>query len=132
MNKALILLAFSLFLFGCAQQYGASPTPVLATPEPSQSAPSPGASPSQAAAGASVEISGFAFEPAELSVSVGTTVTWTNKDAAPHQVVSDSGSELASETLSQGGSYSHVFNAAGTFEYHCAIHPNMTGRIIVS
>ena len=78
-----------------------------------------------------VTIKSFAFSPAALTVSVGTTVTWTNEDSTTHTVTSDSGSELASEQLSNGQSYTHTFNTAGTYDYHCSIHTTMKGKIIV-
>lgn len=80
----------------------------------------------------SIEISSFVFAPQTLSIKAGETITWTNKDAAPHTVTSDSGSELASPTISQGQSYSHTFNLAGEYSYHCAFHPGMKAKVIVS
>jgi len=79
-----------------------------------------------------IEINNFAFVPASLNVKAGDTIIWTNKDSAPHTVVSDSGSEIGSATLSQGNNYSHTFNTAGTFNYHCSIHPGMKANIVVS
>ncbi len=78
-----------------------------------------------------VTIQNFAFSPATLTVKAGDTVVWTNQDSSSHTVVSDSGSEIASGTLPQGGTYSHTFNSAGTYDYHCGIHQNMKGKIIV-
>jgi amicyanin len=80
---------------------------------------------------ASVSISGFAFGPATLTVKKGATVTWTNRDTAPHTVTSDSGSVLGSDTLKTGQSYSATFTEAGTFSYHCAFHPMMKATIVV-
>ena len=79
----------------------------------------------------SIGITGFAFQPAALSVKVGTTVTWTNNDNASHTVTSNAGSELNSQTLSNGGTYSHTFTVPGSFSYHCAIHPSMQGSVTV-
>jgi amicyanin len=79
----------------------------------------------------SVDIVNFAFSPQNIIIQVGDTVTWTNQDSAPHTVTSDSGSELDSELLSQGQSYSHTFNDPGTFEYHCTPHPFMIGTVTV-
>ncbi len=79
-----------------------------------------------------VTIQNFAFSPKTLTVAPGTTVMWTNKDSAPHTVTSDSGSTLASGDLSQGKSYTHTFTKAGTYMYHCAIHPYMKATVIVS
>ena len=79
----------------------------------------------------SIEISDFIFLPLELKIKQGGTITWTNKDKAGHTITSDSGSELNSELLSQGQTYSHVFNTKGTFEYHCTPHPYMKAKVIV-
>ncbi|MEK6827252.1 MAG: cupredoxin family copper-binding protein [Nanoarchaeota archaeon] len=83
------------------------------------------------ATGNNIDISNFAFVPSDLVVKVGDIVTWTNKDIAPHIIVSDTGNELTSEKLNQGNSYSHIFTTAGTYNYHCSIHPSMKGQIIV-
>lgn len=84
------------------------------------------------AANASVNISGFAFVPASVTVSVGDTVTWTNSDTAPHTATSDTAGVFGSPTLNQGGTFSHTFTTAGTFAYHCNIHPSMTGTVVVT
>ena len=82
-------------------------------------------------AAVTVDIQGYKFSPATITIKKGTTVTWTNQDSAPHTVTSTSGSELASDTLSKGGAYSHTFDKAGTFDYHCTVHPNMKAKVIV-
>lgn len=79
----------------------------------------------------SVFISGFAFNPDSRTVPVGTTITWRNDDSAPHTVTSDSGNELASPTLNRGQTYTHTFNSAGVYSYHCTLHPTMRGTITV-
>lgn len=78
-----------------------------------------------------VTIQNFAFMPTPLTVPVGTTVTWTNRDSASHTATSDTGM-WDSGTLSTGKSFSFTFNQAGTFAYHCNIHPNMHGSIVVT
>ncbi len=88
------------------------------------------ASTSQASGGSSVTIQGFAFSPSTLTVSVGTKVTWTNKDGTTHTVTSDTG-VFNSGNVANGGSYTYTFNTAGTFSYHCSIHSTMTGTIVV-
>ena len=75
-----------------------------------------------------VDIKNFAFDPANLTVSVGTTVKWENYDSVPHQIA---GEGFGSGSLGQGGDYFFTFNQAGTYNYHCAIHPSMTGTITV-
>lgn len=83
---------------------------------------------------AKVEIKNFSFSPATLTIKAGTIVVWTNQDPVPHQIASDSASNLSgliSSALSQGQSYSFTFTKTGTFGYHCQIHPSMAGTIIV-
>jgi len=78
-----------------------------------------------------IAISGFAFDPATLTIPVGASVIWTNKDSVQHTIVSDSGNEINSDAISQGETYVHTFNTPGTYTYHCGIHPSMKGTIIV-
>lgn len=78
-----------------------------------------------------IEINNFAFSPSTLTIKVGDSVTWINKDSATHTVTSDSGSELSSSNIASEKSYSHTFNVAGTYNYHCSIHTVMKGIIIV-
>jgi plastocyanin len=77
-----------------------------------------------------VEIQSFAFSPATLTVKRGTTVIWTQMDSTPHTIMSDAGIFKSAE-LSKGQTYSNLFKDAGTFTYHCSIHPSMTGTIVV-
>jgi plastocyanin len=79
-----------------------------------------------------VNISNFAFVPATLTIPVGTTVTWTNKDEEPHTVVSNDGSTFHSAALGTDGIYSFTFQTAGTFDYVCSIHPMMHGTVVVT
>jgi len=74
-------------------------------------------------------IQGFGY-PYELQVAAGTTVTWVNHDAVPHDVVAYDGS-WASPLLAQGETYSRTFTAAGRFAYTCSIHPYMQAAIVV-
>lgn len=78
-----------------------------------------------------VTIQNYTFSPASVTVPVGSTVQWTNLDVAAHQVSSDSMAFLT-PPLSQGSSYSWTFMHQGTFPYHCAIHPSMTGTVRVT
>jgi plastocyanin len=77
-----------------------------------------------------VTIADFAFSPASLTINVGDTVTWTNNDSATHTATATDGSFDTGE-LAQGASGSITFDTAGTFNYICSIHPQMTGTIIV-
>jgi plastocyanin len=82
------------------------------------------------AAPAEVRISNFTFDPPTLTVPVGATVTWTNRDDEPHTVTSTGGG-FTSPALDTDESFSFRFDAAGSYAYHCAIHPHMTGTIVV-
>jgi plastocyanin len=83
------------------------------------------------AAGHEVVMEGFAFTPAELTVAVGTTVTWTNRDAARHDVVADDGT-FASPLFGAGETFSFTFESPGEYPYTCTVHPGMAGRIVVT
>jgi len=78
-----------------------------------------------------VFIQGMAFDPGTITVAANTTITWTNKDGVAHTITSDTGL-FDSGTISANGVYSHLFNTAGTFPYHCTIHPAMTANVIVN
>lgn len=86
----------------------------------------------QTAAGAQVAVSiaNFAYDPTPLTVNVGDTVTWTNNDSTAHTVTSSDGS-IQSGTLQPGQSFSFTFTTAGTFDYHCEFHANMSGQVVV-
>jgi plastocyanin len=77
-----------------------------------------------------VRIIDFAFEPAALTVAPGTRVTWTHAGQAPHTVTSDTGA-FDSGRLTGGQTFAFTFTSAGTFAYHCEIHPNMRARVVV-
>ena len=72
----------------------------------------------------SINISGFAFNPLRDSVAVGTTITWTNRDASAHTVTSDQ-ALFDSGSMGQNATFSHQFNSTGDFMYHCAFHSSM-------
>ena len=78
---------------------------------------------------ANVTIDNFTFTPAELTVKVGTTVTWKNHDDIPHTVVS--AGKFRSKALDTDDSFSFTFTAAGDYPYFCSLHPHMTGTIKV-
>ena len=76
-----------------------------------------------------VMIDNFTFEPAQLTVKVGTTVTWKNRYDIPHTVVS--AGKFRSKTMDTDDSYSFTFTAAGDYKYFCSLHPHMTGTVKV-
>jgi plastocyanin len=77
-----------------------------------------------------VKIDNFTFGPGTLTVAVGTTVTWTNKDDIPHTVVSTDGA-FKSKVLDTDEKFSFTFSKPGSYPYFCSIHPKMTGKVVV-
>jgi plastocyanin len=109
--------------------------PTGGTPAASAQAPTPGASAggggggaacAPAAAGATatvkVDIKDFKFAPQPVNAKVGDTVGWTNGDSSPHTATMDDGS-CSTDTIAQGATGLLTFNKAGTYTYHCKIHP---------
>jgi len=77
-----------------------------------------------------VSIVDFAFKPDAVTVKAGTTVTWTNHGRT-HTVTADAGS-FDSGHISSGGTFSMTFKKAGTYAYHCSIHPSMVAQVVVT
>jgi len=128
------LAALALFaavaLAACAGG-GATTSPSAAAPSEAPSAAAGGAcAPSTSAATVSVTIAGFAF-PATIAAKVGDVVGFTNEDGAPHTATLDDGT-CTTENLAQGATGSLVFSTAGSYPFHCKIHPNMTGTVEVA
>lgn len=114
-----------LLLGGCSQ-----PRPVATSTAPNTTAMSITA-PAAPVRGDQVSIDGFAFAPVTLTVSAGTTVTWTNRDEEPHTVAASDGS-FHSPGMGTGATFTHTFSTAGTFDYVCSIHPMMRGTVVVT
>jgi plastocyanin len=138
MRPAVTVAASLLTVFmlaACSSGSGTTTAPVVtdapSEPAPSADAPTAGCAPSSETAAVTVEIAGFEFGPAEATASVGDTVSWSNADAAPHTATLDGG-ECETGNIPAGGAGGLVFNTAGTFAYHCAIHPTMKGSITIS
>jgi plastocyanin len=89
-----------------------------------------GASQPASQATKAVAIKATGFSPASVTISTTDAVKWTNRDTKDHQIVANNGS-FASAVIKPGRSYTHTFNTAGTFRYHDALHPALTGRVIV-
>ncbi len=79
---------------------------------------------------ASVTIEGFAFQPGNLEIPVGATVTWTNRDSAPHDATARNG-DWRTQRLSDGENDTLTFESAGEYDYYCSIHPSMKARLVV-
>jgi len=102
----------------------------------------PASTPSSSAGGTSVAIANYAFTPQTLTVKAGTTVTWTNKDSVPHNVISATNMSTSATTtntftsgnFNQGQTFTFTFSKPGTYYYECSIHAAMAamhGKIIV-
>jgi len=137
--RRLPVLAFSLFallaLSACASSTGGTAAPAASAPSaaPAASAPAAGGggcSTSSEAAAVTVNIQNFAFDPPEVTAAVGETIGWTNADSAPHTATTDDG-RCDTGNIAQNASAGLVFDAAGTYTYHCSVHPNMTGTITI-
>lgn len=130
---------------GGASPDNSAPTPVFASGTETPGFPPGGATPdampgmsmpppTQAAAPAgpnAVNIDGFAFTPATLTVKAGTTVTWVNHDEEPHTVAANDGG-FHSPGMGAGATYTFTFTKAGTFAYICSIHPFMKATVVVT
>lgn len=133
-----VAVAGLLLLAGCgtaARTPAAAPTSVAAPAMPSMtmpmSAPASSGAVQAPVGGNAVSIQNFAFAPANLTVKVGTEVTWTNADEDPHTVVAKGG-QFKSEVLQTGATYTFTFTTPGTYEYLCSIHPFMTATVVVT
>ena len=115
-------ILFSGLIIGCQSQAPSVPSATTtASSGPTASAPID-----------FVDISGFAFNPSTITILKDTTITWNNNDGVAHTVTSTSGPvAFDSGTFSTGGTFSFKFSSVGTYEYHCSIHPSMTGTIVV-
>jgi len=122
---AILALGLVLALVGCGGSgdgdstgYGGSTTP------PAEDTPGS----TSGTSGTTITEEGLAFSPTTLTVKVGDTVTFTNNDSAPHNVLIDD-QELG--TQGQGDSKTWTATAAGSFPFSCTVHPSMTGEITV-
>jgi plastocyanin len=91
-----------------------------------------GAGPSQKArkpAAHTVTIDATSFQPASLTIAVGDSVTWVNKDVIPHTATSTKGQTFDSGTIASGKSWKQTFKSRGDVAYVCEFHPTMKGRL---
>ncbi len=89
------------------------------------------AAPVLAADGAVVAISNFTFNPPEIKIHLGDSLTFRNDDDIPHQVIASDGS-FKSKALDTGDTSVFTFKTAGEFGYFCGLHPHMVGKVIVA
>lgn len=121
-----VLIILGAGVYYIASNYNYSATPNIPATPVSNTSKAP-ATPS-----VTISIKNFSFNPSTLTVKAGTKVTWVNNDSVPHTITSDTGSLLNSPTLPSGQSFSFAFNSPGTANYHCNIHPNMKGAVVVT
>jgi len=124
-----VVTAVAMLAIACGSYSSPAPTP---SPTPT---PTPTPAPGGASAAVSIPkgaeaLGNKAFTPDALDVAVGTTVTWTNTDSTSHTSTSDA-SGWNSGIVAPGKTFSFAFQNAGTFSYHCAIHPGMIGSVTV-
>jgi len=86
---------------------------------------------SASAMATTIKIDNFSFIPQNSTVPVGGTITWVNADDVPHKIVSSDGKFTASPPLDTNDRYAFRFTQPGRYEYFCALHPKMTGTIVV-
>jgi len=109
----------------------APPTTGPAAPAPTgQAAPAPTTPGQPAGAFAAVDIEDLAYRPGTLNAQVGQKVVWSNQDSAPHTVTANN--LTWGKNIAPGSTYVRVFDRPGTFPYHCAIHRDMRGILVVS
>jgi plastocyanin len=92
--------------------------------------PSVAANDQSSVANVEVKIDNFSFGPQTVTVPVGATVTWINRDDIPHTVVSTDGL-FNSKVRDTDEKFSYTFAKAGTYPYYCSVHPKMTGKVVV-
>ncbi len=91
----------------------------------------PASTPAAAGGAVAVKMKDIQFEPRDVTVKAGQTITWTNDDSVNHNVIAQSGASFKSKDFGEGGSFSFKAAKAGTIKYVCTIHPGMTGTITV-
>src|SRR5712692_4617853 len=127
-GTGLVLVCTSLIV-GCGGT-SSPPTASMPLPTPSPVPGTPGPAVTVIMPKGASDLTTTAYVPNPVSVSAGTTVTWTNNDDVPHTSTSTTG-VFDSGNVPAGGSYSLKFQSAGSFSYYCIYHPRMVGTIIV-
>ena len=124
LNKTIVIALLVTLGAGCGKGY--SSTPASPSPTPAPVGPSSSVTIPTGAA----SLGDRAYSPDEITVAIGSTVTWTNTDTVAHTSTSN-GSGWNSGTIAPGQQFSTTLQTAGTFAYHCAIHPGMVGTVTV-
>ncbi len=145
MKKEILFIVLGILVIGVGgyywlgqkgDNYMPMPPAPAPLPTPTNVPPAPPASPNPSPippAPVSVEILNYQYSPKTISVKVGTTVTWTNKDTIPHTVTASGSNGGPDSTLfGLNGTYSYTFDKAGTYDYYCKPHPYMKGTVVVT
>jgi plastocyanin len=131
-EAVILLVGMATLLAGCGVNPGGAPS---TTPMPhgtNDSAPSARPEAAVSAEATRVVIDNFAYSPREITVAPGSRVLWVNRDDVPHTVTSTAKPKaFDSGALDDEASFAFVFQAPGTYDYFCALHPHMTGKVIV-
>jgi plastocyanin len=91
----------------------------------------PSADGGSASGGAQVSMKDIKFDPSDVTIKTGETVTWTNDDSVGHDVTGDDFKSGDPGGLQNGDTFEHTFDTAGTFDYVCTVHPGMKGSVTV-
>ena len=137
MKNGLILLAVTLILAGvcgCTQtappvQPPAPVTTPLQTTQQRASTTIPVPQTTSSVSDNTIRIKNFAFDPARMTMKVGSTARWVNLDSVPHRILFADGEDSA--VLAPSQSWSRKIDKAGTYDYSCTIHPAMKGTVVV-
>jgi plastocyanin len=130
---ALLMACLALVVIGCGDDDdddgggggGAQTTETAPAPE------AEGGSGGAAAGGGEVTMKDIKFDPANVTIDAGQTVTWTNDDSVGHDVTGDDFKSGDAGAMQNGDTFEHTFDAAGTFDYVCSVHPGMEGSVTV-
>jgi plastocyanin len=137
MKKGIILLAFTVILIalcGCTQTPTTThPQANLTTPavtsESQTVIPTPTQQKTPTVSDNTIRIKNLAFNPANITVKVGSTIRWVNQDSVPHRILFEDGAD--STLLAPMQSWSRKFDETGTYNYSCSIHPIMQGTVVI-
>ncbi len=129
----LVLSLFAIAAFaGCGDDEDSGSTSAAPAETTAETAtPQTGAAAAPEAAAGEVIMKGIRFQPADITVKVGDTVTWKNADPVDHNAVDEAGGKFKSELFGEGGTYEYTAEEAGKIEYVCTVHPGMGGTITV-
>lgn len=130
MSSLRLVFASALLMSAIACGDSSPPAAPSPTPAPAPSPPPPGPASTVSIPMNAAALGDRAYVPRDLTVTAGTRVTWTNTDSVAHTSTSNANG-WNSGVIAPNGQFSFTFQTAGSFPYHCAIHPGMVGTIVV-